>query len=395
MTRSLNVRRSEAGTHRKPPLTVSAVIAVLLAAILSVPLTLGATAANATSSTGSWLAAQVSSTGSVVDPYGTDPSIDWTVNVALALLSDGEQTDALARAMVYIDVNAETYVTSGTSDEAGHLSWLILLAVFADRDPHSFGLSSLDLVARLQSRFEIAEPGLFGSVDDFTPVTNQALAIIALNAAGADVPAGALDWLRMQQCDAPTEQAGGWQGYRAEVSPGVLAACEPTTSAEYNRAESASTSFAMQAIAAVGRVDDPAIGLGLEWLHRLQSSVSPAAGGFGQYIGDSSDPNSTALVIQAIRATEDDSQVTGWELGGGDPASSIASWVIESGPEAGALASPYSDGAADLYATYQGLWGIKQRPLLTLLAVPAQIGSPEDASQVGSSPAVVAPNFTG
>jgi hypothetical protein len=228
-----------------------AVIAVLLAAILSVPLTLGATAANATSSTGSWLAAQVSSTGSVVDPYGTEPSVDWTVNVALALLSDGEQTDALARAMVYIDVNAETYVTSGTSDEAGHLSWLILLAVFTDRDPHSFGPSSLDLVARLQSRFEIAEPGLFGSVDDFTPVTNQALAIIALNAAGADVPVGALDWLRMQQCDAPTEQAGGWQGYRAEVSPGVLAACEPTTSAEYNRADSASTSFAMQAIACI------------------------------------------------------------------------------------------------------------------------------------------------
>jgi hypothetical protein len=150
----------------------------------------------------------------------------------------------------------------------------------------------------------------------------------------------------------------------------------------------------MQAIAAVGRVDDPAIGLGLEWLHRLQSAASPAPGGFGQYIGDSSDPNSTALVIQAIRATGD-SHGTSWEIAGGDPASSIASWVIESGPEAGALASPYSDGAADLYATYQGLWGIKQRPLLTLLAVPAQIGSPEDASQVGSPPAVVAPNFTG
>jgi hypothetical protein len=394
MTRSLTSRRSRAGTRRRPPFTVSAVIAVLLAAILSVPLTLGATAANATNSTGSWLAAQVSSTGSVIDPYGTEPSVDWAVNVALALLADGEQADALDRAVVFIEANTETYVTSGTSDEAGHLSWLILLAMFTDRDPHSFGPRSVDLVSRLQSRFEIAEPGLFGVVDDFTPVTNQALAIIALNATRTDVPAGALEWLRAQQCTLPTEQAGGWQGYRSEVTPGVLAACEPTTSAEYNRADAASTSFALQALAAVGRVDDPAIVLGLEWFHRLQSAASPARGGFGQYIGDTSDPNSTALVIQAIRAT-DDSVGAGWELGGGDPASSITSWVIDSGPDAGALASPYSDGAADLYATYQGLWGIKQRPLPTLLAVPVLLESPEEAPQVGNPPTLVAPSFTG
>ena len=394
MSASSNPCRHHQRPWRSSLLPVSVVVAVVLAAIISVPLTLGATAANATSSTGSWLASQVSTFGSVVDPYGTEPSVDWTVNVALALLADGEQTDALSRAMVFIEENAETYVTSGTSDETGHLSWLILLAMFTDRDPHSFGPVSLDLVSRLQSRFEIAEPGLFGVVDDFTPVTNQALAIIALRASGTEVPAGALDWLRMQQCDAPAEQAGGWQGYRAEVSPGVLAACQPTTSAEYNRADSASTSFAMQAIAAVGRVDDPAIVLGLEWLHRLQSAASPAPGGFGQYIGDSSDPNSTALVIQAIRAT-DDSPGEGWELAGGDPASSIASWVIESGPDAGALASPYSDGAADLYATYQGIWGIEQRPLPTLLALPDLLEPSGEAPQVGNSAALVAPNFTG
>jgi len=394
MSASSNPCRHHQRPWRRSLLPVSVVVAVVLAAIISVPLTLGATAANATSSTGSWLASQVSTFGSVVDPYGTEPSVDWTVNVALALLADGEQNDALSRAMVFIEENAETYVTSGTSDEAGHLSWLILLAMFTDRDPRSFGPVSLDLVSRLQSRFEVAEPGLFGVVDEFTPVTNQALAIIALRAAGTEVPAAALDWLRLQQCHSPVEQAGGWQGYRAEVSPGVLAACEPTTSAEYNRADSASTSFAMQAIAAVGRVDDPAIVLGLEWLHRLQSAASPAPGGFGQYIGDSSDPNSTALVIQAIRATGD-SHGTSWEIAGGDPASSIASWVIESGPDAGALASPYSDGAADLYATYQGIWGIEQRPLPTLLAVPVLLDPSGEAPQVGNSAALVAPNFTG
>ncbi len=376
-------------------LVLRSLVAATVAALAAfAPLSFTINSANAATSTASWLASQVAADGSVVDPYGTEPSVDWTVNVAMALLVAGGQSEALERAVAYVEANADAYITSGTSDEAGHLSWLVFLAVFTERDPRAFGESSLDLISRLESRFEVAESGLFGTVDDYTPVTNQSLAIIALNAAGADVPVGALAWLQAQQCETPAEQAGGWQGYRAEVTSGVLAACLPATSAEFNRADAASTSFALQALAAVGRVDDPAILAGLGWFHRLQSAAAPAPGGFGQYIGDPSDPNSTALVIQAIRAT-DDFNLDGWEFGSGDPEASMNAWVITSGPDAGALASPYSAGAADLYASYQGLWGLTQRPLPTVLVVPVPEPIDGDSPQVGDPSTPVAPSFTG
>ena len=387
---AMSITSTTSPTARRWRWRVVAISTALLMALA--PSLLGASSASAARSTSSWLAGQVSDAGSVIDPYGTDPSVDWTVNVALALIAAGDQGPALERAVAYIEANAGAYVTSGTSDQAGHLSWLILLAMFTERDAHSFGIDGLDLVAMLQARYGIAEPGLFGTVDDYTPVTNQALAIIALRAAGATVPAGAIIWLRLQQCEAPAEQAGGWQGYRPELTPGVLADCEPVSSAAYNRADAASTSFAMQAIADLIGVDDPAIAAGVAWLHRLQSPSAPAAGGFGQYIGDTSEPNSTALVIQALRATETFDQ--DWSLGGGDPALSMYSWVIVSGDDDGALASPYSSGSADLYATYQGIWGVLQRPLPTLLAMPV-VGGPIDSSMVGDSSSELAPAFTG
>jgi hypothetical protein len=351
------------------------------------PTLVATTTATASRSTSSWLAGQVLSDGSVIDPYGTDPSVDWTVNVALGLIAAGDQSEALGRAMTYIEANASLYVSDGTSDAAGHLSWLIIVASFTDRDPRSFGTDELDLVSMLQARLGVAEAGLFGTVDDYTPVTNQALAIIALRATGTSVPTEAIDWLRAQQCTAPVEQAGGWQGHRSELSPGVLEDCEPVTSAAYNRADSASTSFALQALVNVGTAADPAVVSGVAWLRRLQSPTAPAAGGFGQFIGDPSDPNSTALVIQALVATETFGQ--DWSLGGGDPVSSMSSWVIVSGADDGALASPYSAGYADLYATYQGIWGVLGRPLPTLLVIPA-VEPPVDVPSVE-----VAPSFTG
>ena len=99
---------------------------------------------------------------------------------------------------------------------------------------------------------KVAEPGLFGVVDDYTPATNQALALLALTAAGAPVPTAAVDWLVAQQCTAPASAAGGWEGYRAP-SGGGLEPCEESTSLNFTSADSNSTAFAVQALRSPAR----------------------------------------------------------------------------------------------------------------------------------------------
>ena len=99
----------------------------------------------------------------------------------------------------------------------------------------------------------MAEPGLYGVIDDYTPVTNQALALLALTAAGVTPPSAAIDWLVAQQCTAPTSAAGAWEGYRAPAVPGPgLEPCEESLSTNYTSADSNSTAFAVQALVAVG-----------------------------------------------------------------------------------------------------------------------------------------------
>jgi len=378
-------------SRRRPRRVLAALCLVLLGNLL---VSWPASPSIAAGTTSGWLASTVGPDGSVIDPYGSDPSIDWTVNVALALAAAGDQSDALDRAISYIRTNADAYLTSGTSDPAGHLAWLILLATRVGDDPGDFGDSHLDLLAALQDRYGVEEPGLFGTVDVYTSATTQALAILALLASGSEVSPDAVDWLLQQQCAGPLGQAGAWQGHRAAVGAGALEDCLPTTSAAYERADAATTSLAILALGAVRTraegapgVDD-AIDLAVGWLRSMQAASGPAAGGFGQYVGDPSDPNSTAMVILALAATGIDAST--WTVPGGDPVSSLGSWVITVGSDAGAMSSPYSAGSADLFATYQGMWGIVQTfPIAAEEPPVTGPGTPEPTIEV------MAPAFTG
>ena len=376
-------------------MTRSAVLALVFA-LLAAFLTPSATAAGEDgSATAAWLAAQVSPDGSVLDPYTSEPSVDWSVNVALALATTSGQTEALNRAMRHIETNAEEYIISGTSDPAGHISWLIILAVATVRDPRAFGPTSINLVDRLIARYGVTENGLFGTVDEYTPVTNQSLSVIALIAAGEGIYEAAIDWLLSQQCEGPSGHSGAWQGYRGVGLPGSLVDCLTTSSASYARPESGSTSYAVQALTAVrasgysnSRLDD-AVDAAVEWLRGMQSTTGTAIGGFGQYVGDSADPNSTALVLLALIAA--DIEPTTLQVDGEDPFSSLMSWIKSSGPDAGAASSPYSSGAADLFATFQVMWGISSDPFPVAFIPP---GITESGAGVGD-PAEIAPAYTG
>lgn len=387
---SATIRRSSG-----PTMTRSVAFAVVFALVAAFLAPAATAAGGDGSATAAWLAAQVAPDGSVLDPYTSDPSVDWSVNVALALATTSGQTEALSRAMGHVEANAEAYITSGTSDPAGHLAWLIILAEATGRDPRAFGPTSIDLVDRLIARYGVTETGLFGTVDEYTPVTNQALAIIALTAAGEGVDDGAIDWLLSQQCDGPTGHIGAWQGHRGIGLPGSLVDCLPTTSGAYERPETGSTSYAVQALVAVrdsgyvnSRLDD-AVDAAIDWLRSVQATSGTAPAGFGQYVGDSSDPNSTALVILALLAAGVDPATL--VVDGADPFTSLMSWVKLSGPDAGASQSPYSSGAADLFATFQVMWGISADPFPVDVDVPF-IG---ESGPGVDGPAPIAPAYTG
>jgi hypothetical protein len=296
--------------------------------------------------------------------------------------------------MAHLGDDVDGYIAEGTSDVAGRLSWLILLVDATGGDPHAFGTPATDLVAALQTRYGVAEPGLYGVIDDFTPVTNQALALLARTAAGETPPTAAVDWLLDQQCDAPASAAGAWQGYRAPDGGG-LEPCQESLSSNFTSADSNTTAVAGEALVATGNTAP--VAAALTWLHGMQDpTAGAAAGGFGQRPGDVADPNSTALVIQAIVAAGE-TPSSGWTVGGGDPLTSLRSWIDASGAEAGALSSPFSAGFADLFATYQGVWGLAQVafPLPVALA-PVTPTTPTTPGTVPpAEAAAVTPAFTG
>lgn len=367
-------------------------MALLLAPVLGMS---SATAASPQAEAAStWLAGLVGPDGSVDSPYSGLPSLTWTANVALSLATTGNEPAALQLTLDHLAADVDGYIAEGTSDPAGRISWLILLVDATGGDPRAFG--GHDLVADLGARYGVDEPGLYGVVDDYTPVTNQSLALLALSAAGADVPTDAITWLVDQQCTSPLSAAGAWEGYRAP-SGGGLEPCEESTSLNFTSADSNSTAFAVEALAAL-EVTDP-IAPALSWLNGMQdgNAASPAAGGFGQRPGDAADPNSTAVVIQALVAAGQDPSGAGWLAGGGTPLSSLQSWIIASGDEAGALASPYSGGFADTFATYQGVWGLAEAafPLPTPQPSEPTTTTTSSTIAVAVEGVAVTPSFTG
>jgi hypothetical protein len=393
---------------RSAVVAVAIVLVVLAAAVWRSPAT-GAAPSPATGPAAAWLAAQVEPDGSVVNPNPPGgPSVLWSVNVALALTAAGGQQAALGSALGYIEANVEDYVVDAGSDNAGRLAYLILLAEANDLDPRAFGAPATDLVARLQALYGEVEAGLYDTPDVYSSVTYQSLAVLALTAAGETVPADAVDWLVDQQClagEGPTGVEGGWQGYRAPAGGGL----EDCIVDEVNfvSPDTSNTSYAVQALVAAGGLG----GLGADpntFFASLQGATGATAGGFGfGMVGPLSvDPNSTAVVIQALVAQGQD--LAGWAVGGGDPMSSLESWIVASGPDAGALSSPFLVPDADIFATYQGVWGLAEQPFpfaapapvppttTTTTTSPSTTDDGSDGSDGGAAPAVVAtPAFTG
>lgn len=347
-------------------LPLRGLLVALLAGVVALPpsaaagtgATPPAAATSAASYGGGWLARLITAAGGHVPidparPTTSAPDPSGTADAVLALHAagvGGVQADA---ALSWLEANYEGYVRVSGADVPGALAKLILVAHASGVDPRAFGTAPTDLVARLlgTERSGGADAGLFGSQDPtFDGSYRQGLALLALSAVRrTDAPA--VRWLKGQQCS-----GGGWLGYRADTS----VPCPAPDPASFSGPDTNGTSLAFQGLRAEGtapRVDP------LVFLAGVQSDD----GGWG-YVGGRAvpaDPNSTALVIQALLAAGEDPTAARWVRGGATPYDALLRFALGcSAPVAGRGAFYFDVGDGTR----------KPNVLATVQAVPAAAG---------------------
>ncbi len=350
---------------------LSAVLVVLAALVASVgpaiwsgaPAGAAAATSDPTAAAGyatRWLSAQVTSGGYVPD-HGGDPDPSDTVLTALSLAASGHDQATFQSIMGWLAGHVDVVTGTGTDVDPGSTGYLMLAVAAAHDDATNFG--GVNLVTRLGSTLGLFEPGLYGSyasVGDptYSGVFEQSLALLGLKAVGAPESGAAIDWLVAQQCGGSDEFNGAWMSYRAPATPPAtgLSPCTAFDSTFFTGIDTNSTSLAFEALEAVGQA--PTYDA-LAWLSRTQNSD----GSFGFYVGNDGDPNSTALVVQAIVAGGEAPGSGRWTKGSDSPLTALVSYQLgcdAAAPDQGALTFPGTGGAPNLLGTEQGAWGLAQ-----------------------------------
>ena len=384
-------RADRRGRSARPPRRALAALAVVMLALgaalvgpLAGPSASAAGSAGPTAAAGAarWLAARVTADGYVPDALG-DPSPGDTLQTSLSLATAGTGYAAFQRTLVWLGAHVDDVTGTGATVDAGQVSYLLIVVDAAGADPKTFG--GVDLVARLADTLGDFEPGLYGVSDPtYDGVFRQSLALIGLKAAGETPPTAAVDWLLAQQCGTsdPTIR-GGWESYRH-----VADACTAGSTVTFTGVDSNSTAIATSALAALGVTPGFA---SAPWFQALQNTT----GGWGFLQGLDDDPNSTALVIQAITATGASATEAPYVLAGGDPLSSLLAFQIDGG----AFGFPGSDGP-NVLATEQAVWGAMPEafPLGAVTFDDAPTTSTTSTTAPVAPPAddvTVSPQFTG
>jgi LPXTG-motif cell wall-anchored protein len=236
-------------------------------------------------------------------------------------------------------------VVTGT-DNPGRLGRAVMLAVALGKDPRNVGAApGNDLVARLDgTRIDSdSDIGRFGAADaTYDGVFRHGYALMAMRAASGPLDSTSFAWLYDQQC-----ADGSWMPYRSDVR--VPCAFNP---ALFVGPDTNSTAVAVEALAAYPDAAG-SFTRGLSWLDAQQN----ADGGWGFYPGDPSDPNSTALVVQALAAAGKLTDAAFTDKSASPQAALLAFQLTCDRPAAdrGALTYPGSSNAANSFATAQGV----------------------------------------
>ena len=327
-----------------------------------------------------YLARQISANGGFVTGFGGGPDLSSTAYAVLGLHAAGVGAAASDQAIGYLESQVPTGLTNfdGT-DDPGRIGYTILAAVSAGRDPRHFGGTAAenDLVARLlaTSRTTGSDTGLFGADDpSFDGSYRQGTALAALSAAGvpkAQVGAN-IAWLTAQQC-----ADGLWTSYRADTSTPCPAA-DPNT---FSGPDTNSSSLAIQGLAAYS--SHPLKALVLKAFKRIQTSD----GGFPFLAArrQSSDPNSTALSIQALLAEGVAAPLTGYRPGGISPYATLAGFQLGCSDPVSDRGAFFFPGSRDVnvFATVQAV------PALAKATFPLSASTPTAA--VPTRPCASAP----
>ena len=265
-----------------------------------------------------WLADHVSADGSVPNPYVPgEASAGVTRQMVIALATTGLYRSVAEHGADWLAAHLDQAVDTFGHDLAGALAELILAAHELQRDPTTFGGTAPvnDLVARLEATRRTAgtDIGLFGVQNPiFDGAYRQGLALQALAVAGVHDPA-AEQWLVDQQC-----ADGSWMPHRSDSS----LPCPATDPANFSGPDTNSTAVATLGLVAAGRsaLHDP--------LPAFESYQNTDAG--WSYFGGTapSDPDSTALVIDAIAALGVDPAAPRFGKGSMTPYSALLQFQI-------------------------------------------------------------------
>jgi hypothetical protein len=242
-----------------------------------------------------YLARQIDANGGHLGSFGA-PDVTDTAYAVLGLHAAGVGAKQSARAIAFLKTQVANLVGSDGNDDPAALGYVVMAAVASRQDPRHFGGRKPvnDLVQRLLATERESGPdaGLFGSADPtFDGSFRQGVALAALRAAHVsktDV-SRATTWLVHQQCG-----NGLWMSYRPDVKVPCPAA-DPNT---FAGPDTNSSAMAVQGLAAYRMF--PNSGRTLSAF--AQAKASDGGYPFVAAPGQSSDPDSTALVIQALIA---------------------------------------------------------------------------------------------
>lgn len=295
-----------------------------------------------------WIGAQF--TGKEIETEGA-PDASSTVQAVLAFAASGVGGAKARGGIAWLKKNFESYVTIAGVDDPGSLAYLILAAQAMGVDPTAFGgkKRANNLIARLEATQLTSGPdaGLFGSSDPtYDGAFRQGLSLAALANQGISssnpVMEAGVTWLQNQQCS-----DGGWESYRP-----VEIACTPPDPEDFTGPDTNSTALAVMGLVAAGATfpSDPTA---------FFASAQNSDGGFelsGTPSPGSSDPDSTAEVIQALVALNELSASVFTQTGG-TPLTALASFQLGCSAgvtDDGAYVFPGEDGP-NLLATLQAV----------------------------------------
>jgi hypothetical protein len=331
----------------------TAVVAGLALVAVSTPPADADTATNAQRARrgAQWLANQVRANNGFVYNFGKPDPVN-TAYAVIAMRAVGVDKSASDKAIIYLKKRIDKPLQSGGKDSAGALAHYVMASVADAQDPRHFGGTGKkhNLVNRLLATARTSGPdkGLFGSQDPtFDGAFRQGLALAALKAANVsakDPRVGAgIKWLTNQQC-----KNGLWQSYRKNPK----ASCRPADPVTFTGPDTNSTGMAVQGLAAWGK--RPNRDTVLKTLRGIQSA--DAGFPFVAAKNLSSDPNSTALIVQAIIAEKSGPGDTRWRKGTATPYSALGAYQLDcTNPDFGAFWFPGTPTSANTFATVQAV----------------------------------------